>query len=531
MKPLLIAFYSFSFILSLHSQTEYEKVFPGNEYPITRIAIQNTCTAAISNSEVIYLDSTGNILWRKFLRYTELTSAINEKVFFDKSGNIVVAGKSNGGCDVWDGANGVYIAKFKPNGDSIFFKRFDIPRLIPFLNINAIELPDSNYLFGYDGNLRWIKPNGDILQNRIYDYLVDLEIVNDSITVALSRDKLTLLDLAGNIREIIVISDAQDAQVYNDTIWMLSQYRVFTYSLLTKEFATLHIPENVHFKGIANDAQGIFIWGDTLNVNRPMVLRFKNESWQTLYKPADNIFTIDDIKWQDNNYYFSGREQFSFIKKTKEFAPLPQKYDIELVNIETVSIDNPNSPFVTFNLDFTIVNKSDTTISSFYLYSDIIFVGFCGQTIQFQKLIFDSLITPGDTLIVRAPLDLPGFVISIVGTTICFHASSPDYYLDLNQDNNTNCRDLLTSTNNILLINNLIKVFPNPASDIIKIQTENNLQIESLYLYNIAGQLQNITSDIHSNQATLQRNNLPAGLYWLKVQTSEGFVMKKVVFQ
>lgn len=531
MKTLLSFCFALLFTLFLYSQTGFEKVFPGLHLPLDKIAINNGNVAAISGSYLYYFDSLGNPLWDRYITFTELTYASNEQVFFDKSNNIVVAGKSDGGCDILDGANGIYITKFNVNGDSIFFKRFDIPVIVSFLDVNAIELPDSNYLFGQDGYLLWMKPNGDIIQNRIYGYLIDLEVANDSTIAALSRNNLILLDINGNPKDTVIISDAIDAQVYHDTIWMLSRYRVFTYSLLTKEFASIHIPENINFKGIGNDAQGIFIWGDTASTNRPIILHYKNENWLSLFSPTDNISKIDNIKWQDNYYYFSGQESFSFIKKTKNFELLSNKYDVELVNVKTIDIQNPDIANTTFNLEFTIVNKSDTVISSFYLYSDIIFIGFCGQEIDFRKLISDTLISPGDTIYINAAFTLPNFLVSMIRNPICFHTVAPDLYLDLVEDNNTSCRDILTSAQNVKLVQYQVNIFPNPAFNMMQIQLENNIQIESLHLYNIAGQLQNITSDISFNQATLHRNNLPVGLYWLKIQTKDGFVMKKVVFQ
>lgn len=118
-----------------------------------------------------------------------------------------------------------------------------------------------------------------------------------------------------------------------------------------------------------------------------------------------------------------------------------------------------------------------------------------------------------------------------LNTDRCFFVAAPNHFFDQYRANNSFCTNILTSTNQVILPETSILVFPNPATSTIQIQAENNISIESLQLFNIAGQLQNVTTDIHFNQATLHRGNLPAGLYGLKIQMKEGFVIKKVVFQ
>lgn len=81
MKKLCFIIFPFLCTFLLHSQTEYGKVFLGNEYPITKIAVQNGNAAVISNSEVTYLDSVGNVKWSKYLQHIILFK-FKQKVTF-----------------------------------------------------------------------------------------------------------------------------------------------------------------------------------------------------------------------------------------------------------------------------------------------------------------------------------------------------------------------------------------------------------------------------------------------------------------
>jgi len=66
-------------------------------------------------------------------------------------------------------------------------------------------------------------------------------------------------------------------------------------------------------------------------------------------------------------------------------------------------------------------------------------------------------------------------------------------------------------------------VYPNPATDILNIKTDNFISAE---LYNLNGQIL-----LESNQKTLSINELSKGIYILKVTTSNGVIEKKIVVE
>lgn len=69
-------------------------------------------------------------------------------------------------------------------------------------------------------------------------------------------------------------------------------------------------------------------------------------------------------------------------------------------------------------------------------------------------------------------------------------------------------------------INNSIsyfKSYPNPAKDIVTIESTQNDLIESITLYNLVGQQINQVSDIDQTNYTISNMNVPAGLYTVRV--------------
>lgn len=70
---------------------------------------------------------------------------------------------------------------------------------------------------------------------------------------------------------------------------------------------------------------------------------------------------------------------------------------------------------------------------------------------------------------------------------------------------------------------------PNPANDMVIIQSENR-QIKGIVLYDAAGRTINAIPNINEKQFALQRNNLPAGVYYARVQFEKESATVKLIF-
>jgi hypothetical protein len=76
-----------------------------------------------------------------------------------------------------------------------------------------------------------------------------------------------------------------------------------------------------------------------------------------------------------------------------------------------------------------------------------------------------------------------------------------------------------------------LQVAPNPASDVVRFETNAQYPMESIYVFDMSGKLVKAHVDIENTQFTMQRNSLGAGMYLAKVVTKEGSVMQKVIFR
>lgn len=79
-------------------------------------------------------------------------------------------------------------------------------------------------------------------------------------------------------------------------------------------------------------------------------------------------------------------------------------------------------------------------------------------------------------------------------------------------------------------IKNEVVVYPNPSSEIISVHSPNN--INSITVYSIDGRsIQTYINPITSSDFTIKVQNLPVGLYTLKVNTDNGTFSKKVIIR
>lgn len=72
---------------------------------------------------------------------------------------------------------------------------------------------------------------------------------------------------------------------------------------------------------------------------------------------------------------------------------------------------------------------------------------------------------------------------------------------------------------------NSIVIFPNPTTQMITVNTANNVEIQSLTISNIAGQ---IVKSINSKNP-IDVSNLSNGLYFIQIKTNQGTISKKLI--
>jgi polyhydroxybutyrate depolymerase len=85
--------------------------------------------------------------------------------------------------------------------------------------------------------------------------------------------------------------------------------------------------------------------------------------------------------------------------------------------------------------------------------------------------------------------------------------------------------DNTLSLPNIEEIENTIRVFPNPTSNVINIQPNNSLELKDIILYNTLG----VNLNLKSTNGLIDLTSLNSGIYLLSIKTSKGTITKKVM--
>jgi len=86
----------------------------------------------------------------------------------------------------------------------------------------------------------------------------------------------------------------------------------------------------------------------------------------------------------------------------------------------------------------------------------------------------------------------------------------------------------ISDTEEASIAKTAVKVFPNPAKGVLNVQSEQPM-LGQLQVFNTAGQLMESLNAQGQQQRSLNLQALPAGLYFLRVQTAEGLTVKRFV--
>ena len=73
-----------------------------------------------------------------------------------------------------------------------------------------------------------------------------------------------------------------------------------------------------------------------------------------------------------------------------------------------------------------------------------------------------------------------------------------------------------------------LKIYPNPATDVIHLAMSDHIQITSIELFNINGEK---VRSFRETENILEISGLQSGTYLLKISTNEGLLTRKVVFE
>lgn len=75
-----------------------------------------------------------------------------------------------------------------------------------------------------------------------------------------------------------------------------------------------------------------------------------------------------------------------------------------------------------------------------------------------------------------------------------------------------------------------LKIAPNPATSQVLIQTDAEFPISDMQLFDLSGRMLEQRTNVQNNQIRMDRNNLPAGIYVVKLRIKDRVVAQKLVF-
>ncbi|MBK7939312.1 MAG: T9SS type A sorting domain-containing protein [Lewinellaceae bacterium] len=93
------------------------------------------------------------------------------------------------------------------------------------------------------------------------------------------------------------------------------------------------------------------------------------------------------------------------------------------------------------------------------------------------------------------------------------------------------CPGVSVSTDELIKNGAIVSVLPNPAKTEINFLAQEDNQILSVELVDISGRTVRSFRNVNSNQFTIQREGMTAGIYIAKVQFREGLIAKKIVLE
>ena len=118
------------------------------------------------------------------------------------------------------------------------------------------------------------------------------------------------------------------------------------------------------------------------------------------------------------------------------------------------------------------------------------------------------------------------FARNYIDTIVQFYAPRACFVLEFNE-----CIEKITGINIIPESAVGLKVYPNPGSEVIYIETQSGSPIREVLLYDEMGRLHKVILGLNSNVVSVERGNLPTGRYISLIRFDEGSVVQKLIFK
>ncbi len=256
-------------------------------------------------------------------------------------------------------------------------------------------------------------------------------------------------------------------------------------------------------------------------------------------------FEVDDITAKGERLVISGAkvsEPFTLMNTRHRHAAFRQtnidgqtqlwETDLEITGITILDyqVVSSNGFSINYTVDanVTVRNDGDAEVSQFYLNS-VRGQGICSPEIQ-HIFIQDELLPGEESSYTFQEIGGWSLVSASDSSSIdaCVFVTNPENEIDNDRDNDSACASQLISLSvDELNLSQLVALYPNPASDVIKFDTD--LRLESFRIFDAFGRV--VKQGALYQTAQIPVNDLPSGAYFVRLKSDKGSLIKKLVVQ
>lgn len=322
--------------------------------------------------------------------------------------------------------------------------------------------------------------------------------------------------------------------------------RKYSPALMISDSSDLHLPVNLLIADFTERHDSLFVTGVDTSSKTPFY-RILGPNFATLYQTSSGLKNVtpvslivkDDmvtVVTRGASKGYNGLLTFESVYRFPLTGSFVATADIGVSSYSVVGSHFYMSSAVvypTYTANVTVKNYGKVPVHSFYLnqLSN-------NQCYYFHKY-YAVTIMPDDSVTVNTgsfygsvfSVPVPTYPSDIQTGSMCFFTTVPDSTTDTDINNDEYCSSFtLTGISTGITEQELnvdaAQIFPNPFSD--RFQLDSDVNIGRLEIYNSWG---SVVSQLETSQrsATINCSNWPPGIYFLKLDTEKGMVIKKAV--
>jgi hypothetical protein len=385
---------------------------------------------------------------------------------------------------------------FNSAGDSLtaFSVDLDVLGIIGFQDLIAVAASNE---------LRYYNSNGDFVSSEQFGVeILHIAANDDALLVHTSEG---LLGYGEALNEIANLT-----------------FNVETdYELVAADSSGFLLYEEGSLRSVPSDFGGVFsVFNSTIQGFNPYDLIVNDEN-----------FVLAGAKVSDPFGFMNIRHRHAAFRQNIILEEMPlwetdiEISEIEMLNYQLTSQDE-FSVYYTMDLAVTVRNDGTFPVNEFYINS-VQGQGICAPNIE-HLYVQDQILNGNESTYIFSDLNGWSFITEEDSSDIkiCVFLTNPNDEIDNDRDNDSACatETIFLSTDDIEL-NKLVKLFPNPTTDQITLNTD--LRLESYQIFDSFGRL--VDQGVFNQSLQINLSSLTNGVYFLQAQSERGVVNKKFV--